>query len=95
MRDIGSLPPKSNQPKNLRTQARDYRVEVIDYKKVKTSDEKLSSKENDLMFFDLIDFLTDRKVIDVANLALEYIIDKSTPRYLMADAKVRILQKRY
>lgn len=95
MRDLGILPPKSNVPKNFRTQAKEYRVEVIDYKKVKTTDEKLSPKENDLMFFDLIDFLLDRCVFGVADLALEYIQDKSTQRYLMAEAKVRISQKRY
>lgn len=70
-------------------------MEVIDYKKVKSSDEKLSSKENDLMFFDLIDFLLERNVFGVADLALEYIVDKSTQRYLMAEARTRILQKRY
>ena len=78
MRDIGSLPPKSNVPKNFRTQAKDYRVEVIDYKKVKTTDEKLSAKENDLLFFDLIDFLLEKTVFHVADMALEYIQDKST-----------------
>ena len=56
MRDLGILPPKSNVPKNFRTQAKEYRVDVIDYKKIKTTDEKLSQKENDLIFFDLIDF---------------------------------------
>jgi hypothetical protein len=66
-------------------------VEVIDYKKVKSNDEKLTSKENDLMFFDLIDFLIERNVFGVADLALEYIVDKSTQRYLMAEARTRIL----
>jgi hypothetical protein len=95
MRDMGTLPPKSNVPKNFRTQAKDFRVDVIDYKKIKTTDEKLSSKENDLIFFELIDFLLERSVFGVADLALEYIQDKSTQRYLLAEAKVRIFQKRY
>lgn len=73
MRDIGTLAPKSNVPKNFRTQAKDFKVEVIDYKKVKSTDEKLSSRENDLLFFDLIDFLIDRNVFGVADIALEYI----------------------
>lgn len=95
MRDLGILPSKSSQPKNFRTQARDFRVEVIDFKKVKTNDEKLTAKENDLMFFDLIDFLLERNVFGVADLALEYVVDKSSQRYLMAEARTRVLQKRY
>jgi tetratricopeptide (TPR) repeat protein len=47
------------------------------------------------MFFDLIDFLLERKVFGIADLALEYIVDKNTQRYLMAEAKVRVLQKRF
>lgn len=70
-------------------------MDVIDYKKIKTTDEKLSSKENDLIFFELIDFLLDRSVFGIADLALDYIQDKSTQRYLLAEAKVRIFQKRY
>ena len=95
MRDIGTLAPKSNVPKNFRTQAKEFKVEVIDYKKVKSTDEKLSSRENDLLFFDLIDFLIDRNVFNVADMALEYIQDKNSQRFLMAEAKIRILQKRY
>lgn len=95
MRDIGTLPPKSNVPKNFRTQAKEYRVEVIDYKKVKSTDEKLSARENDLLFFDLIDFLLERNVFGVADMALEFVQDKNSQRFLMAEAKVRILQKRF
>lgn len=47
------------------------------------------------MFFDLIDFLLERTVFKVADMALEYIQDKTSQRYLMVEAKIRILQKRY
>jgi tetratricopeptide (TPR) repeat protein len=95
MRDVGMLPPKSSIPKNFRTQAREFKVEVVDYKKLKTMDENLSAKESDLLFFDLIDFLLSRTVFGVADIALEYIQDKSTQRYLMAEARVCVLQTRY
>lgn len=31
MRDLGVLPPKSSVPKNFRTEAIDFKVEIIDY----------------------------------------------------------------
>lgn len=39
MRDLGILPPKSSIPKNFRTEAIEFKVEIVDYKKVKTTDE--------------------------------------------------------
>lgn len=66
MRDLGILPPKSSIPKNFRTEAIEFKVEIIDYKKVKTTDEQLTSKDCDTMFFDFIDFLLLRTVYNVA-----------------------------
>jgi hypothetical protein len=90
MRDLGILPPKSNIPKNFRTEAIDFKVEIIDYQKLKTHDETLTPKENDLIFFELVDFLLQRQVYGTADIALEYIQDHSTSRYLMTKAKIRI-----
>ena len=39
MRALNLLPPKSSIPKNFRTEALDFKVEIIDYKKVKSVDE--------------------------------------------------------
>jgi hypothetical protein len=60
MRDLQVLPPKSSIPKNFRTEQMEYKVEIVDWQKQKTSDESLSAKESDIMFFDLIDFLLKR-----------------------------------
>ena len=60
MRDLQVLPPKSTIPKNFRTETVDFKVEIIDYAKLKTQDENLTAKESDLMFFELIDFLIER-----------------------------------
>ena len=57
MRDLGILPPKSIIPKNFRTEAVDFKVEIIDYQSLKTNDETLTPKDSDLLFFELIDFL--------------------------------------
>ena len=38
MRELGQLQPKNNAPKNFRTQAIEYPVEIIDYKQVATKD---------------------------------------------------------
>ena len=60
MRDLYILPPKSSIPKNFRTEAIEFKVEIIDYAKLKTHDETLNPKESDSIFFDLIDFLLHR-----------------------------------
>ena len=39
MRALNLLPPKSSIPKNFRTEAVEYKVEIIDYKKTKSVDE--------------------------------------------------------
>jgi hypothetical protein len=89
------LAPKSSIPKNYRTEAVEFKVEIIDYKKQKTVDETMDAKNCDLLFFDFIDFLIQRTVFGVADMVLEYISDKSSQRYLMACAQIRVLQKRY
>lgn len=95
MRDLGLLPPKSNIPKNFRTEALDFKVEILDYQSMKTNDETLNAKESDLLFFELIDFLIERQIYLTANTALEYIQDRTSSRYLKAKAKIRIYQEDY
>ena len=95
MRALGLLAPKSSIPKNFRTEAIELKVEIIDYKRVKTVDEQLTGKDCDLLFFDLIDFLLERTVYGVADMALNFITDKTTARYQMAKAQIRVLQKEY
>jgi len=95
MRDLGLLPPKSSIPKNFRTQSLEFKVDIIDWQKVKTIDEQLTQKENDLLFFDLIDFLLAKNVFGVADIALEFINDTSSVKFLMTLAQIRVLQTRY
>lgn len=95
MRDLGILAPKSSIPKNFRTEAHEFKVEIVDYKKVKTIDEQLTSKDCDSLFFEFIDFLLLRTVFNVAGQVLEYVQDKSSARYLMARAQICVLQKNY
>jgi len=57
LRDLGLLAPKSSIPKNFRTESIEFKVEIIDFKKVKTIDETIDAKNCDLLFFDFIDFL--------------------------------------
>ena len=91
MRALNLLAPKSSIPKNFRTEAIEFKVDIIDYKKVKTVDEQLTGKDCDLLYFDLIDFLLERTVYGVADMALNFIGDKTTARYLMAKAQIRVL----
>lgn len=51
----------------------EYKVEIIDYAKLKTHDEQLTAKESDLLFFELIDFLLQRQIYGTAKIALSYI----------------------
>jgi tetratricopeptide (TPR) repeat protein len=95
MRGLGSLAPKNNLPKNFRTQAIELKVEIINWATVKTMDQSLSAKENDNLFMSLVNFLLEKTVFNVADIALEYIIDKQSIRYLFSQAKIRVLQKNY
>lgn len=95
MRDLGLLHAKSSIPKNFRTEAIEFKVEIIDYKKQKTIDEQLTSKDCDSLFFDFIDFLLARTVFNVAGQVLDYVQDKGSARYLMAKAQISVLQKSY
>ena len=95
MRDLGILPPKSIIPKNFRTEAVDFKVEIIDYQSLKTNDETLTPKDSDLLFFELIDFLLQRQIYGTADIALEYIQDRVSSRYLMAKAKIRVHQEKF
>ena len=47
MRDLQVLPPKSSIPKNFRTESIEFKVEIVDYAKLKTHDENLTAKESD------------------------------------------------
>ena len=71
-------------PKNFRTQALELKVEIIKWASVKTTDQSLSSKENDNLFMNLVNFLLEKTVFNVADIALEHIVDKSSNRYLFA-----------
>lgn len=95
MRSLGSLAPKNNLPKNFRTQAIELKVEIINYQNVKTQDQSLNSKENDNLFMDLVNFLLNKSVFNVADIGLESIVDKNSVRYLFAQSKIRVLQNRY
>lgn len=95
MRDLQVLPPKSTIPKNFRTETVDFKVEIVDYAKLKTQDENLTAKESDLMFFELIDFLIERQIYGTSQIALDYIQDKSSARYLMTRAKICINHGEY
>jgi hypothetical protein len=91
MRELGSLAPKNNLPKNFRTQALDMKVEIINWQAQKTNDQNLNSKENDNLFMDLVNFLLSKTVFGVADIALDYFVDKNSARYLFAFAKIRVL----
>ena len=73
LRDLGQMPPKSSIPHNFRTEAMEFKVEIPDYQKIKTVDDNLASKDSDLLFFELIDFLLANNVFGTAEIALAYI----------------------
>lgn len=92
MRDLGQLQPKNNEPKNFRTVAIDYFVEIIDYKNVDTMDQNMKPVDSDKMFFDLIGVLINNYLYTAANIALKKINDQHSNDYLMNKAKIRIMQ---
>lgn len=95
MRDLQVLPIKSSIPKNFRTESIEFKLEIPDWQTIKTADESLSAKESDSLFFDLIDYLLKCNVYGTADVALSYIIDQSTSKYLIAKAATRVSQENY
>ena len=95
MRELGQLQPKNNAPKNFRTQAIEYPVDIIDYKNVATKDQHIKPDDSDQIFFELIDFLLKNYLYKAADIALEYIQDTHSNQYLITKAKVRTMQGRY
>ena len=68
MRDLNLLAPKSSIPKNLRTQpVSEFKVEIIDFRSVNTKDQQLPSEQNDLMFFEFVDFLLENNLYNIAD----------------------------
>mmetsp|Transcript_44413 Transcript_44413/g.43083 ORF Transcript_44413/g.43083 Transcript_44413/m.43083 type:complete len:123 (+) Transcript_44413:970-1338(+) len=91
LREMSKLAPKNTIPKNFRTEPIDFKVEIIDYNNVNTKDKGLDSDSIDSIYFDLIDFVMEYNIYEIANSAIEYINDKNTERYLITMAKIRIL----
>lgn len=73
----------------------EYKVEIIDFQNVITKDQQLSYDQSDNMFYELIDWLIENCIGDLADFTLDYIKDKSTVRFQMTQAKIRVIQKRY
>lgn len=77
-------------PKNFRTESFEFKLEIPQWDKIKTADENLNAKDSDALFFDLIDFLLENYVYDTSDVALSYIADQNSSRYLLALAKTRM-----
>jgi hypothetical protein len=76
MRDLGLLSPKSSLPNNLRTQPlQEFKVEIIDFRNVNTKDQQLPPEQNDLMFFEFVDFLLANNLFNIADQALTFVND--------------------
>jgi len=95
LRDLGKLPQKSGLPNNYRTMPIDLRFESIDYKVQKTQDEQLEDSQCDQLFFELAELLLENSSFDSADLAIQYIKDQRSPRFLMVLARVRVSQGRH
>lgn len=51
--------------------------------------------DSDVIFFELIDFLLNNYLYKAADLALGYILDIHSNRYLLSKARIRIMQAKY
>ena len=67
MRDLNLLPPKNMLPKNFRTTQTEMKVEIIDFKQVNTTDQKLSADNADNLYLEFIDFLLENMIFDLAD----------------------------
>ena len=90
LRELNLLPPKSTQPKNFRTLQMEYKVEIVDFKNIMSKDQQLSFDQSDVIYYDFIDELIQNYIYDLADFSLDYIKDKTTTRFLMTQAKIRV-----
>jgi len=54
-------------PKNFRTTQTEMKVEIIDFKQVNTTDQKLSADNADNLYLEFIDFLLENMIFDLAD----------------------------
>jgi len=73
MRDLAIMPPKSSIPKNFRTVAPEFKVEIVDFRTVNTKDQQLSPELSDAMYLEFIDFLLKNEVYNLADMAIGYV----------------------
>ncbi|CDW74115.1 tetratricopeptide repeat protein [Stylonychia lemnae] len=93
LRELNLLPPKSNQPKNFRTIQEEFKIQAVDFKI--TKDQQLSYDQQDLLYFEFIEFLLEYWVYDLAEFTLSYIKDNQSERFLMTQAKIRVQQRNF
>lgn len=48
-----------------------------------------------MLFFELVEFLLDNMIFDVADFALNYVKEKNSDRYFMTLARIRVMQGNY
>lgn len=73
LRALGSLPEKSTKPKNFRTQKPYDFVNKSNEQPAQSKDQQLSSEHSDQLYYDLVEFLIEKKVFWFTNKVMEYI----------------------
>ena len=87
MRELELLPRRVREIPNLNEI--NFKLERPNWNNITTKDQNMDSKENDKLFFEVIDFLLKNHLIKVANSLLKYIQNTESDKYRLDFAKVK------
>lgn len=87
MRELEILPRKIREIPNLNEI--NFKLERPNWDAIATKDQNMDSKDNDKLFFEVIEFMLRHKLIKVANNLLKYIQNTESDKFKLEFAKVK------
>jgi hypothetical protein len=93
MRDLGHLPRKIREIPNLNEI--NFKLERPNWNNIVTKDQNMDGKENDKLFFEVIQYMLDLNLTNVADNLLKYIQNQEHERYCLEFSRVRHQQQKY
>lgn len=93
MRELELLPRKVREIPNLNEI--NFKLERPNWANIATKDQTMDSKENDKLFFEVIEFMLTHYITSVADSLLKYIQNKDSDKYKLEYARTRFQQHTY
>jgi tetratricopeptide (TPR) repeat protein len=93
MRELEILPRKVREIPNL--DEINFKLERPNWNNITTKDQGMDSKENDKLFFEVIEFMLKHNLTAVASKLLKYIQNQDSDKYCLEYARVCHQQRKY